>query len=258
MTWHPTDEDLILHFYTDGPAGDRARTGQHLHTCSTCRESWAELTDTLAMVDRAPVPEPGPEFERVVWAHVRAALPPAPPPRRTMRLFAPAFGLATAITVLVMTGATWRLAHPPMPAAADAAADAAGASSLARERVLLTALDSHFEQSEMLLVELLNAPEEDERTLDFERATADDLVASNRLYKVTAEQTGDTVLLRMLEDLESVLVDVARGPDTIDRRDMQTLRARIDDEGLLFRVRAATNEVRGRQQDMLTVSEGPL
>ena len=79
-----------------------------------------------------------------------------------------------------------------------------------------------------------------------ERVTADDLLAAGRLYRQTAEYTGHQALVRMLEDLEPVLVEVARGPDRIDDRDRQWLRHRIDDDNLLFKVRAVSNDVRGR------------
>ena len=92
----------------------------------------------------------------------------------------------------------------------------------------------------------------------FERATADDLVASGRLYRATAEQAGHVQMAHMLDDLESVLVDLARSPDKLERQALESLRTRIDDDDLLFKVRAVASEIRGRQQNPTTVSEGPL
>jgi hypothetical protein len=82
----------------------------------------------------------------------------------------------------------------------------------------------------------------------FERITAGELVSSGRLYRVTARQNGDVQFARMLDDLEPVLVDVAHAPDRMTRNDLQSLRARIDDASLLFKVRALSNEIRDREK----------
>lgn len=255
MTNHPTDEDLILHFYGESRLDQTTRLEAHLAGCAECRAAWENLSDTMTLVDTAAIPEPPDGFERVMWAQVQAALPA---PRAAASgwswwRLAPVSGLLAAVMVLLAVSAS---APPPSPMPADlAVAEDAARAFEVRERVLLTALDSHLEQSEMLLVELMNAPDVDEREIEFEQATADDLVASGRLYRVTAAEQGAMALVQMLEDLESVLVDVARGPSTVGRTEMASLRARIDGEDLLFKVRAATNEVRGRQQAMFAVSQ---
>ena len=83
-------------------------------------------------------------------------------------------------------------------------------------------------------------------------------MASGRLYRMTAEQIGKQHLAAMLEDLEPVLVEVARSPEKVNRNDLKSLRSQIDDEGLLFKVRAVTNEIRERQQEIITTHEGSL
>ena len=77
---------------------------------------------------------------------------------------------------------------------------------------------------------------------------------AGRLYRVTAEQNGDRHLAQMLEDIERVLVDIARSPNKPAARDMKNLRTRIDNNGLLFKVRAVTNEIRQRQQTLNSAS----
>jgi hypothetical protein len=119
-----------------------------------------------------------------------------------------------------------------------------------RERVLLTALSDHFTQTEMLLVELLNAPDAPS-DIAFERSAASDLVASGRLYRQTAAEDGDLQLAGMLDDLEGVLVEVARSPARMDPRDLGALRARISDDDLLFKVRAVRSDVRDRRRTLM-------
>ena len=57
-----------------------------------------------------------------------------------------------------------------------------------RDLVLYTALDNHFRQTEMLLVEVRNASERD--SLDYERMSAQELITAGRLYRMTAEDGG--------------------------------------------------------------------
>ena len=261
--WHPSEEDLVLHYYGEGsPAGER-RVDEHIGSCSTCRLAWGELKDTLRLVDAAAVPEPGEHFERTMWARVSQALPePQPVARRWQWM--PALGMAAAIVVSVAVGYLWRANHEPraLPSAISAGRAPtttvvpvnASANDLqrTRERVLLSALSNHFQQTELLLTELMNSPDDGRADLDFERATAGDLVASGRLYRLTAQQNGDLQLAQMLDDLESVLVEVARSPQKVDRKDFQSLRTRIDDQDLLFKVRAVSQNIHERQKSLIS------
>jgi len=262
MNTHLTDEDLILHFYGDRPARESEVDG-HLQRCAECRQTWQELQDTLQLVDRSRVPEPDAGFERVMWARVQQRLDAASEPRGSLvsrfwkggpRGLA-AVGAAAAVVIAVVAGGyTWR--HRPDGTApgpdAVAAGQPAAVSPHSRERVLLAALDDHFQQSEMLLVEVLNAPAHGTVELGFERETADELLGSSRLYRLTAQQNGDVRLAQMLEDLESALVEIARSPEHVTRRDFDSLRARIDDDNLLFKVRAVSQQIHDRQRSLST------
>jgi hypothetical protein len=255
---HPSEEDLILHFYGEGRdrAADEAEIDAHLRVCPSCQLTWTELRETLALVDAAAVPEPGPAFERTMWARVQAALQDEQPATSRWRLswwLSPAIGVAAVLAILVGTGrlswprnAATSTARVTTGAAAPAIAHASTDQARSHERVLLTALDSHFQRSEMLLVEVMNGPDKGGHDLAFERETAGDLLDSSRLYRTVAEQNGDVRLARMLEDMESVLVEIARSSDVTTRKDVAALRARIDDDDLLFKVRAVTNQIHQR------------
>lgn len=253
MTWHPSEDDLVLHFYGEHRASEAQRVIEHLETCAPCRASWMDLGDTLKLVDAVPAPEPGPEFERLMWARVQQALPK---PRTSWWSVARLLPLAAAAAVVVVSGVAgtrfWMARHAPI-----ATAPSTTAASASRERVLLAALGEHFETTQTLLVELMDAPGEggsESATADFsfERATASELVSSGRLYRVTARQNGDVRFARMLDDLEPVLVDVARSPEHMNRNDLQSLRARIDEASLLFKVRALSSEIRDREKKSLS------
>lgn len=251
---------MVLHYYREDVAEAAAALEGHLSSCASCAARWHEITATLALADADGVPDPGDDFPARVWAAIRPRLD-ARPARRSLRSIAILTTLAASLLLAVGSGATWiRLAHPASQAVritnaapgADIAntADASPAAGSAdpRERVLLSALTDHFSRTEMLLVELLNGPDAAPGPLEFERASADDLVASGRLYRATAEQTGDVQFASVLDDLESVLVEVARRSGRMQPGDVSSLRTRIRDDALLFKVRAVTTEIHDRQQ----------
>ena len=264
--WHPTDDDLILRFYGEHDAAEAARIDGHLRTCGACQDAWTELTETLKLVDSAPVPEPPPGVERVMWAKVEQALPAPSQAFWSWRRLVPLASLAAVVIAVVAISSRTREEAPAAPGTtltSVAPVDKSPGSSpndsgQLRERVLLTALDGHFEQTELLLVELLNAPDTG-INLEFERMTAGDLVASGRLYRMSATQIGKERLAAVLEELEPVLVEVARSPDQTKPKDLRFLRSQIHEDGLLFKVRAVTTQIRERQQEIITTThEGGL
>lgn len=266
MDWHPSEDDLILHYYGDGDAAEEARVDAHLNTCASCQATWVEFRETMQLVDVAKVPEPGPGFERVVWARLQPELASArlrlSAARRWLAwpgVLAPIGAMAAVVIAGVVSVRVLSPVEPRQAAATSAAAVPAGethdakSAALQRERVLLTALNGHFDDAQVVLTELLNAPN-GPKTVDvsFARDAAGDLVASGRLYRATAEQNGNVRLAAMLDELETVLTDVAQSPDRMNQSDLQTLRRRITSSNLLFKVQALANDVRQRQKSLVT------
>lgn len=252
---HPSEDDLILFFYEEDGSEDRARLRSHLSHCEECRLQFEDIEESLALVTDAEVPEPYLGFEQRLWSGVSRELP-AVRPRWSARQAGPMLAWAAAVTLIAHAGYTWMAEHRATtpPALAMPVLDPVDM----RERVLLGALDQHFDQTETLLVELLNSPEATGEALAFERATADDLVSSGRLYRETAYQTGQQQMAGVLEDLESVLVEVARSPEAIKPRELAAWRTQIEDHGLLFKVRAVTQDIRERQVELAPANKGAL
>ena len=251
---HPPDDDLVLLFYGELPEDQQADVSAHIGGCAPCREAYHALTRTLHLAGTFQAPDPGADFEARVWSR----LEPEVARHRGAR---PGISrmLAWAAALAMMAGGTWwvatRVPAPPVPAVADVGT--AGPADQFRERVLLSAVDAHLEQTEMLFVELLNAPAEESTSLDYARQTAGDLVASGRLYRETALDTGDAHLVAMLDELEPVLVEVARSGDRPDSRNFRALRGRIEQDDLLFKVRAVSADIQDRQ-DRTPSGEGAL
>jgi len=260
MTPHITDDELILHFYGEAPT-DAPRIDQHLTDCGACHQNWAQLQRTMQMVDSADVAEAPAGFERVMWARIQPQLPQkvAKLSWWSPKVWAPVAGLAAVIALAFISGGLWqRTGGGTTPRVNTDVADA----KTVRERVLLSALGDHFEQTENLLVEIKNAPEpggpggKDVKRVDlsYQQQAARDLIAAGRLYRDTATLNGDMELSSVLEDLERVLVDVAGSPEHMNTQDLKSLRARIEDDSLLFKVRALTTAVREREKTLSTQS----
>jgi hypothetical protein len=216
--------------------------------CDECRQVAEEINIALSLVETT-VPEPPAGFERVMWARIQQAIDmdvdaaPSQPWYASLgwRQWVP-LGSFAALAI-VGTALALRPAPAPAPVVLSQAPVEDTDDGL-QERVLYTALDDHFQQAEMLLVEVRNARERD--SLTFESATADELISAGRLYRQTAQYTGQQRVVQVLDDLEPVLVEVARSPERMNPGARQWLRARIDEDALLFKVRAAANDARER------------
>ncbi len=149
-------------------------------------------------------------------------------------------------TVFQSARAAGRLATTETAATAvRASAD----NSVVRERVLLIAVGDHLERSQMVLVELSHAETSGELDISAERQLADDLLASNRLYRQTAQQMGQANVAGVLDELERVLVELARGPSTVSMQQLADIQQRIESQGILFKVKVIGSEI--RQQPVL-------
>jgi hypothetical protein len=113
-----------------------------------------------------------------------------------------------------------------------------------RERILLVALGEHLERSRMVLAEVTNA--QDPAQVSKDRRWAESLVAESRLYRQAAVRSGDTAAARLLDELERVLAEVANGPDELSPRQLEELRARIEERGLVFKVKVVGGQVRAK------------
>ncbi len=107
----------------------------------------------------------------------------------------------------------------------------------------------------MLLVELLNEPANSADEFSFEQTMAGSLVSVRPPLSRHGAQTGNARLADALDDVDNVLVDVARGPSRLNANQLQSLRSRIENNDLLFKVRAISNDVRDRQQTLIAESE---
>ena len=247
---HPTEDDLVLHYYGELDGAAAGQTEQHLSSCGNCRGSFERLQRVMAAVDALPEPVLPDGFERTVWARLEPAL--APPRRGWFSWLAltPA-PLALAATVVVLVAAAFFAGRITR----DQPAATAVSTAELRERVLLADVGEHLDRSQMMLVDLVSA---DPAEIDMraERQRAEELVAANRLYRQTAAATGEARIKELLDELEQLLVELAASPDQLSTEEMGQVRDRLDANGLLFKVRVLSSTLRERQKQEIRSRAG--
>jgi hypothetical protein len=234
---HVPEEELAFLAPGEETVGEVA---VHLAECAPCRDRLDEFRRTIALVTSTEkLSERSDSYGRDVWAALAPRLAPARAdwrvffaPRRLA--FAGVFALMLAATFLA--GRFWSVEQPA----------ALPSNAAVRERVLVIALGEHLERSQAILIELSNAPVGDAVDVSSERARAGDLVAANRLYRQSASRDGDREISAVLEQLERVLLDVANGPSELSSEDLSELRSRIEEQGVLFKVRVIGSTLRER------------
>jgi len=242
------DEELVLYYYGEARNPDRIR--RCLESSPSARARYDELCRVLAAVDELPAPEPPEDYGAQVWSRlapqlrdrgsrrgirewIAESLSPSVlfPPRRLVA----AGALVVMLAVAFVAGRYWPAAQrgigEPLPPSG-------------RERIMLTAVGRHLERSQRLLVELANAAGNGGVDVADERAWAEELLPANRLYRRASQHSGKAALAAVLDELERVLLDLARGPEEISAAELEELRSRID--GILFKVQIVGSHVRRR------------
>lgn len=237
---HCSDDDLLLEYYDESP-----RSGAHLRGCRECSARYGELKTLLDEVRLDP-PQRGDHYGLEVWQSIRHRLPP---PQRSWRdLFATRWGFAAAALACLTVGfAAGRLWSPtdeqaPQIAVAGHAPDAADEEG--RRRAVLLTVTDHFDRSDRVLAEIMNA--HGPQDLSAEQQWARDLVAASRLYRQNVVAINEPALAAVLEEVERVLLDIVHQPTDATAADLDELRRRIDSAALLFKVRVMTSELQYR------------
>ena len=218
---HPTEEDLVMLYYREGPQEIRA----HLESCPECSTAYRNLMRVLDACEEVDVPEPHASFESRMWHQIRPKLQPHHRHNRWLVF-------AAAAAMLAMAFLAGRFSRPEREAPAAISAEG-------RQRVLETALSDHLERSQIVLTEFSNSPEAPEQ-----RGRARDLNNENRLYRQAAAENGDRALAQFLDELERVLLDVSHGTDP------EQVKSRIESESLLFKLRVLESHLNRSEEHL--------
>jgi len=250
---HLTDEQLVSLALGDLPDDESRDAIAHLEACARCRSALADVRAVLAETAALAVPERGEDYGAAVWAALEAKLPAqaggSGGGRSTWR-WQPWMAVAAAIVLAVgafLAGRASRVNEVPVDAA-PVSAERLDPGAI-RDRVVLAALGEHLDRTERALVELVNTDVDGRVDISAEQAWARDLLEANRLYRQAAQ--GRPALAQVLDDLEPVLIEIANSPSRLTAGEFRSLRDRIEERSLLFKVRVTGAELRERQRTFI-------
>jgi hypothetical protein len=200
----------------------------------------------LNAVDGMDIPERGAAYGEQVW---RALSPRIRPRLRDRLRLWPVWlepqrlAACTAIAALMIVAYLAGRGTLPAPGKQEIA----GQSEAARDRVLLVNVSDHLERSKRILIELANGEPGD---LSQGRATAEDLLAANRLYRLSSQRGNQPGLADLLDELEQVLTEVSNaGPGELGQ-----IQRRLAQQDLLFKIRVVDAQMRQKQRQPMEIS----
>jgi hypothetical protein len=254
---HLSEQELVEYRYAD--AADRAEAALHLHECAECRAAYERLERVLAAVDALPVAEPSADYEAQLWRKLAPQLADRKrgfdwsawrewlAPRRLV----PIGAMAALILGAFLAG---RYLHRPDQGPNVAVNNAQPAPQQVRERILLVAVGDHLDRAQTVLLEISNAETDGtgkeakrgEVDISQEQQRAESLLAANRIYRQTAEHSGDNTVANVLDELEPVLMDIVHSPSKVSGPELAELQKRIEAQGLLLKVRVLDSSVRDK------------
>jgi hypothetical protein len=227
---HLGEDELIELYYGECTSAANA----HLQACRNCSERYAEFKQSLDAIQPEAVPQRNAEYGDRVWESLRSQLIPYQKKAAGWRAWvqwrptALTLSCAMLLALAFFGGRYWERI-------ATKKANAPG-NPQATQRVVLVVLTEHLDRTERLLVQLEHADSPDRGQNAQLQSEARELLASNRLYRVTASDAGDPALAGALDRLEGVLAEVANDPN-LNAADLERVRKDMNTKGILFEIR---------------------
>ncbi len=220
------DIDLLMLYYGEH---DDPTLGAKVASDAELSARMEQLSQGLAQLEQAPLPDPGPNYPQQVWQRLvpelgsGAAAAAAPASRWHQLLLAPRFSLAGIAALLVVAVVAFMMGQTMnRPSQPTLALDA--------ETLLMRELALHLQQAELLLTEVANSG----TATTAVSASAQPLLQANRLYRMAGGAKVSQPLNQLLQDMETLLLELSNAQDTQDLGPVQD----YVDSDLLFRVRA--------------------
>jgi len=249
---HYTEEDLILYYYSERRRSD---IEVHLDQCEPCAAAYRALAGTLKLIETPEAPERGDQYGLEVWQRIRNRLPQQEVPWWSVWFHADRLALVGSFAVLLLaafvTGRWWSSSDAvPVQTVVSGVPSAAAPVNLvnddARQRILLMSVADHFDRSERVLTEIMNAPAGND--ISAEQRWAEDLIATSRIYRQDATAAGEHSVAGVLDELERSLLEIVHTPSRATAANLDDIRRRIDAASLLFKVRVLGDELRQRER----------
>ncbi|HEX6623064.1 MAG TPA: hypothetical protein VF064_05085 [Pyrinomonadaceae bacterium] len=244
---HLTQEEFVLIYYGEPELGAERRA--HLAQCAECTAELAALAAVLDRVTPVEVPDPGDDYEARTWSRMQWRLR-GEKKRERFATWVKSAAIAATVMIAFLAGMFWKSSpevDTPSRQVVESTTNAAQPASTTPEasstRVLLVVVGEHFDQSERILVELTNITPKGNNDISAERERAEDLLASNRLYRRTALNNGEEDVAALLDELEPMLLQIAHSPAQVSAEELRAMQKRVETKGLVFKLRVVRADV---------------
>jgi len=255
------DFDVVLYFYDEMDAADRASAAAHLRACGSCRQRLEDLhAIRRALAERPPVEAPPAGdwsgFMRRLDQAVGAARPlqevqrPAVLERNgtrwSVRHLVPLAAVLALVTVGISMAARYRsfdtsnraataTSSPAAPVTTTASAATTGPQ--APDRALREVTAEHLERSKLVVLGLATRDPDHTSAADwqYERTLAETLLTDTRLYRLAAQDRGVSDVARVMRDLETVLLEASLS-DSSDRGALGRVQRLINKRDLVVKM----------------------
>jgi hypothetical protein len=220
--------DIVLYFYGEMDAAERARASVHLRRCEACRQRLEDLQAIRRALAERPVVDAPPagdwsgfmrRLDEAV-ASARSGAQPAASPvleftrgRWQVRQVVALAAMLALVTIAVVAAARFGTMAPAAPQTAAALPMPAAAAPLVTRlnQSLREGSVEHLERSKLVVLGLTARDPRGTTAEDwqYERRLAGTLLADTRLYRMAAQDRGVTDVARVMRDLETVLLEAS-------------------------------------------------
>jgi hypothetical protein len=245
---HLSQEEFVLSYYGEPELG--ADRSAHLDACEACRGELTALAAVLDQVTPIEVPEPASDYEARVWDRLQWRLRGE---RRKSSNWMKWTAVAATVAIAFFAGILWKsssrqVVEPTSVATGTTTTPLVGSKTpqqdgTSRDRILLVVVGEHFDESERVLVELTNITPDGDTDMRSTRERAEDLLASNRLYRTSATDRGEGDVATLLDELEPVLMQIAHASDDMSAEELRSIQKRVETRGLVFKLRVVKADV---------------
>lgn len=259
-------ELLPLRFYGLVEGADVATLARHLERCAACAREWEEIRTALSSVAADAA---FPREREVDWkAFARATVDKARAaerarPRKAMRPLVWGGWLAAAAALLIVAGLSLRRpatgpAGPESSSAASglsagaapggSAAVSDGGARYLQESLARQGAARYLRDSRTLLVDLVHAPVRCRRSdgsldIALEKERSRELLRRKNLYLDALREPQDTRLAQLMQQLETLLIQVSSLDDCAAAQQIHDLRSEIERRQILMRIDLISREV---------------
>lgn len=111
------------------------------------------------------------------------------------------------------------------------------------QRVLISNVSSHMEISGRLLTMVSNGNGDLSQQIDSRRQIIEELVVLNRMYRRIVEQSGDQQLATLLQQMESILIELNHTQVSAEYSDLQNIKERIEQSDLIYQLKVTNKKL---------------